>query len=279
MNVYLILFALVLAGAIRVYFWHKFWKGEGRKLQKSGYLPPAPSWFAHVFFRCVNRLIVFLGIGPVKVIGREKLRKFKKARKLVAPNHTQPPDWALVNQGVDYERYTAVTSELRGTRGLLSAWSGCFGVDPKQPSGAEEFVSSCIEVLASKPGASLLYFPQGKLVADNVLRPEDFRPGAVRIARKAAAQVGSEPVVIVPVAIYYNQDRAQATWLHRLMLTIGQKWFRSMFGHKNVGAVVVIGDPIPVNQLPSDPDPEHPHNATEYLRGKIQELLLIAERS
>jgi 1-acyl-sn-glycerol-3-phosphate acyltransferase len=280
MNTYalLVILGLLAVAAVRIYLWRQFWKGEGRKLQTSGYLPPEPSWTARIFFHLVNRLLVFLSIGPVKVIRSEKYRRYK-GRKLVAPNHIQAPDWALVNQGVDYERYTAVTSELRGPRGLFSGWTGCFGVDSKQPNGAENFINACVEVITSKKNSSLLYFPQGKLVADNILRPEDFRPGIVKVARKAASQVGAEPLAIIPVAILYKHDRSQATLLHRLMLTLGQKWFRNIFGAKNFGAVVVVGDPIPVHDLPYDADPEHPHNAIEFLRGKIQELLHVAEQS
>lgn len=276
--VWLVILGLMAVAAVRIYLWRQFWKSEGRKILTSGYLPPAPSWVARIFFRLVNRLLVFLSIGPVKVIRSDKYRRYK-GRKLVAPNHIQEPDWALVNQGVDYERYTAAISQLHGPRGLFSGWTGCFGVDPKQPNGAENFINSCIAVLTSKKDASLLYFPQGKLVADNILRPEDFRPGVIKVARRAASEVGSEPLAIIPVAILYRNDPSRASMLHRLMLTLGQRWFRNIFGKKNFGAVVVVGEPILVQDLPADADPEHPHNATEFLRQKIQELLKVAEKA
>ncbi len=267
----LIVFSAALAAAVRLYIWKRFWQAEGRKLQQSGYLPPAPSPIARLVFHLSNRLIVFLAVGPVKVIGRKNLRGYR-GRLVVVPNHTQPPDWALVNQGVDYERYTASTGELAGVRGFLSAWSGCFGVNSKQPGGGQAVVDASVNVLASKSNASLLLFPQGKLVADNVLRPDDFHTGAVRIMKAAAEKIGAEPLAALPVAIHYKQDATGATWFHRLMRKLGLKWFRNLFGTRNYGAVVVVGKPIPVQQLPEDP-----HQATELLRTKIAELLAVAQ--
>lgn len=269
--------ALVIASALRLRSWYRFWKAEGRKLQQSGYLPPEPTWLARIFFRLSNRLLVWLAIGPVKVIGRENARKFR-GRLLVTPNHIQAPDWALVNQGVDYQRYTAVASQLKGTRGRFSAWTGCFGVNTDQPGGGDAFRQACVSLLATQPDCSLLYFPQGKLVADNILRKEDFRFGAARVLRTVAEQVKDQPVAFLPVAIRYKGNLGEATCLHQAMLRFGQKWFRNLFGTRNVGAVVVVGQPITVDQLPADADPEHPVNATEFIRQRIQELLDIADR-
>mgnify|MGYP003386064210 CR=1 FL=1 len=64
-------------------------------------------------------------------------------------------------------------------------------------------------------GASLGIFPQGALIPENVLKPTEFRPGAVRIAREAAAKSG-ETVYIVPIAIHYNRDAHTAGFLSKL---------------------------------------------------------------
>ncbi|MBX9572436.1 MAG: 1-acyl-sn-glycerol-3-phosphate acyltransferase [Candidatus Obscuribacterales bacterium] len=70
-------------------------------------------------------------------------------------------------------------------------------------------------------GGSLGIFPQGALIPENEMPAYDgnfhygsFRPGAIKMARDAAAATG-EPVYIVPVGIYYNRDKKKADWTLR----------------------------------------------------------------
>lgn len=53
--------------------------------------------------------------------------------------------------------------------------------------------------------------PQGALMPDNVLKPEEFRAGCVRAAKAASAACG-ETVHIVPIALHYSQDPKDAHW-------------------------------------------------------------------
>ena len=84
----------------------------------------------------VCRLVAFVFIGPVKVIGR-KNGKYN-GRLLIASNHQYQFDFSMVSSAVPVGmHYMTVTSELKGLRGVLGAWTGAFGVDPTIPGGAE----------------------------------------------------------------------------------------------------------------------------------------------
>lgn len=156
---------------------------------------------------------------------------------------------------------------------------------------------------------ALMIAPQGALMPDNVLKKEEFRAGAVRIARAAAA-VSGEPVFIVPMGLRYKRDPKDAHWTHRFLgrtrsMFLGKRnplhWnplFKldlnelpaahrgeiererqaalDEYRHSQVtsyGGVVVIGDPISADCLPADPA-----DAIEQIRLIIAGLLAEAEK-
>src|SRR6184192_1359466 len=204
--------AVVIYAALRI----KFWVKEGAKLQISGYLPPKPSWIATTFYTALCRLVAFVFIGPVKVIGR-KNGKYN-GRLLIASNHQYQFDFSMVSSAVPVGmHYMTVTSELKGLRGVLGAWTGAFGVDPTVSGGAEAAVNASITILVRDPRSRMLIFPQGKLVKDNVLRAEEFKTGAVRIAAQAAAKIDRQPLAILPMGVVYKRDPKDATLVHRLL--------------------------------------------------------------
>src|SRR5215470_15259335 len=69
-QVILIIAAILLAAAFSLQRLN-FWRREGLKLQQSGYLPPKSGWIADRVFQGLTRLLIFLTVGPVKVIGRQ----------------------------------------------------------------------------------------------------------------------------------------------------------------------------------------------------------------
>lgn len=165
-------------------------------------------------------------------------------------------------------------------------------------------------VVLALPGSDygIGIFPQGGLLPDDPELKENFRPGAVRIARAAAALSG-EPVYIVPMGINYNREPAKADWTHRFL----SRYRSSFLGIRNpgywhplfrkdisglpeaereaieaerkaikqaqrkshvtiYGGTVVVGDPIDVNTLPEDPI-----EASAVLRSVVAKLLAEAK--
>lgn len=295
---------LGIALAIYVRSRFRFWKGEAKKLLEGGYLPAPPTLAARLFFKLLTRLAVFLIVGPVKVKGRSNARY--KGRLLLAPNHTFALDFAVVRTAVPtHYVQIAKAAEVQGVRAILAAWVGTIaakvegGIAAKPGQGAA-VVTAAANYLASGSHARLLMFPQGKLVYDNVLRPEDFRTGAIRsltLAREnmladETTRADADDMALLPMALHYKRDPRHASLFHKLVNGMGKiipplrkfrRWVdvtRNPDGTKtktvftNYGATVIIGEPIPLSSLPSDP-----HEATEFVRLKIQELLTQAEKA
>lgn len=284
----LLIFGVILVTAAAAIARFNFWKKEGAKLQQSGYLPPAPPLLGRLVFRFITRLARFVMIGPVKVIGRNNLNY--KGRLIIAPNHQFEMDFAMVAAAVPDFHYMTAIEELQGIRGTLGAWTGAYGVDRKQPG--EAVIDASTQLLIRQPNSRVLIFPQGKLIAqwkwdkvtpdgkrtpdaklvhDSYLRPDDFKTGSVRILTKTKALIDGQPAAILPLGIFYKRDCKDATWFHRLLLRAGFKWFRRAFGKSHYGGTIVIGEPIAVESLPSDP-----REATELVRTKIQAALELA---
>jgi 1-acyl-sn-glycerol-3-phosphate acyltransferase len=235
-----VLLALLLVG-LRV----RFWLGEGRKMQQSGYLAPAPSIFAKLFWAIVTRLAGYLLVGPIKVIGRHNLRV--KGRRIFAPNHSFQMDFGLVAVATRTScRYMTLTNELKGLRGAFGAWTGAIPVNPKVEGGGEAALNASIESLVEGPRNSFLIFPQGALL-DTVKR-EDFKTGCARLSHAVYAETEGEPCYVIPMGLLYKRDPQDKPFSDKIFGKL-----RRVFGKPNYGAVIVIGEPIPVQDLPSDP--------------------------
>lgn len=152
--------------------------------------------------------------------------------------------------------------------------------------------------------------PQGALMPDNELKPEEFRVGCVRAA-KAASAMCKEPVFIVPMAFHYLRDAKDAHWSQSIfnwtrsrflglrnpkhwdpifkldLETLGEeekaaveverktKWDAYKRSHVTLyGVVVAVGEPIDVSTLS-----DCPKEAIETIRLKMVDLLETAKRS
>lgn len=276
----------VLAGCLLV-GWFKYWQAHARKFAQSGYTPPPTGWAGKLTFKLVTRLLTFLTVGRVTVVNRYKSPL--RGRVIFAANHQLPCDFAMLRHGANrHFRMLTAADQLTGAVGLLGAFMGVISVAFKQKSDGVAAETACVNAVAEDEG-SLGIFPEGALLPDNPNLSENFRPGAVRIARAAALASGS-PVHIVPIAIFYKHDRKQADWTHRFF-----KRTRSMFlgtrnprnfdpifkeslegktdveraqieaireaklrGYRqsrvtNYGGVVVVGEAIDIRDLPEDP--------------------------
>ena len=96
-------------------------------------------------------------------------------------------------------------------------------------------------------GGTLALFPEG--ASHDAPRLLPMKTGAARIALGAAARTAGR-IAIVPAGLYYTRKQT----------------FRS-------AAVVLFGDPMPVEPLPLDENGEPPHDAVNALTGKIGSAL------
>ncbi len=276
---YVAAFALVVVLGMRARFWYL----EGQKLQQDGYLPPHPTWFGQSLLRVVSKVLTRLYVGPVKVLHNENTDY--PGRLHILPNHQFPLDFTVVGRSLPYGfRHLGTASEMKGKlRGTLSALAGFFAIHTDkgkatEKGGGEKAVKAMGLALARHKRSRVLTFPQGQLVKDNVLRAEEFRTGSIRAMHVAVDEHGVKPeeLAVLPMAIHYLRDRRAASWLHRLFNCLGWKSFRTfkMFGEvtQNYGAIVAIGKPIPMTELPADP-----REAIEKVRVEIDKLLTEAK--
>jgi 1-acyl-sn-glycerol-3-phosphate acyltransferase len=258
-----------LVFALRV----RFWVLEGKKMQTAGYLPPEPTWFGRTFYKVVCHVGFRFAGGPITVIGRENADY--DGPLAIAPNHQHGLDFAAIRVAMPWAyRQIGALKEVIRFPGMaaICAWVGTFTVPVqagKAKTGGQAAIDACARYLCQRRRNKLLMFPQGKLVFDNVLRPEDFRTGAVRALQAAHLLIsdGYAPAFL-PVAIYYHPTSTSATRFRR---TINWLWRKLLPGYGSgpvYGATVVIGKPILITDLPTDI-----REATEILRVRIQELL------
>ncbi len=268
---------IAVAAAFAVYRFN-FWRKEALKMVSGGYLPPPPTMAGNLFLRMLGRIFCFLFVGKVKVKGRENARADRDEHLLVVGNHQFQLDVATMSRVIPGKyRHLGKASEMKNPiRGFLAVFTGHFAArveGGKSTGGSQEVIDACAGALAS---SHLLLFPQGKLVYDNVLRPEDFRTGAVRIAQQCAASSRTR-VSFLPVAIHYDENPEHASWLYSVMKLVGFKTFRkfpdSVKTRTFYGATVVVGKRIPLCELPEDP-----REAIEAIRRQIAVLLAEAQK-
>jgi 1-acyl-sn-glycerol-3-phosphate acyltransferase len=291
-----VLFWALIAALLFMAYRTGYWIWQGRKLQKTGYMPPPSTRFARWFAKRVYQIVCMIGVGPVKVIGAENA-KFA-GRALVLPNHQFALDFAVVGKAIPFSyRQVAKAKELRPIiRGTLAAWAGIVGVQveggkSQEGGGGQAVIDTGARIINASKGARLLLFPQGKLVFSNKISNDDFRTGAIRMVNGAAELGGDDQLYVLPVAVHYKRDRKDASAVHRFMNAIGFKNFRRWKDFELVpnadgtktkvdrifttyGATVVIGKPMAAKDLPKDP-----RAATNAVAAEIQRLLTIAEKA
>ncbi|MBY0551959.1 MAG: 1-acyl-sn-glycerol-3-phosphate acyltransferase [Candidatus Obscuribacterales bacterium] len=260
------LYGAVIALACYLVWRVAYWVRQGRKMRQSGFLPPEPTRCARLTLGFASRLLLFLGVGPVKVIGAENARRHR-GRLLITPNHTFELDFAMVRRALGFGfRFMTHTHQLRGFQGILGAWTGAIPVEPEKKGGGDAAVDAAVNMFKSSPVAKMLMFPQGKLVRDNVIRPEDFRWGFAKISHRTAAETDADDMAVLPMALLYLRDVRDRHWTHFLLAPLRRWW-----GVTNYGGIVVIGEPILVKDLPEDPS-----EATALVRQRIERMLAYA---
>jgi len=132
-----------------------------------------------------------------------------------APGRDSPPIIMFGNHSAWWDAHLAmvVNEECWHTDGYVMVedtqlaryrffrWCGAFSVNRHDPRSAVESINYAIQRLTEAAHRSLLIFPQGEILANDV-RPLVFYQGAGRIAGKVAAQAGA--CALYPIALRYE---------------------------------------------------------------------------
>lgn len=250
-----LLLALLIGAGVMAFMTLRvmFWLKQGKRVLEPGYLPPLPGWTARFMRMVLGKLFVFLFIGRLRVVGRHHLRYC--GRLIVAPNHQTERDAILMPflMRMRHARYFIAKNQALGWRAPLVAWLGGIVVEHATRRGPIAAMMAAIRAMIEELITDFIIFPQGKLVRDNALKREDFFAGVAVLGQRVAPE-SLKTLAYLPVGIYYDRDPNHRTFIHRLLNALRIRKFRSFFGEVISGAVVVIGDPIPVSCLPDDKD-------------------------
>lgn len=143
---------LIASGAAlaSVIIWYLFWNTHANQFQRSGYVPPASSWFGEFGMAAFAYLLTFLTVGSVKVIGKKNART--NGRVLFAANHQLPCDFAMLRRGSGrHFRMLTASDQLGGFFGLLSAAGGVISIafkDKARDGAAAQ--EGCVKALSHK---------------------------------------------------------------------------------------------------------------------------------
>jgi 1-acyl-sn-glycerol-3-phosphate acyltransferase len=264
---------LLLAGcALALYMAYRvaFWIAEGNRVLSPGHVAPRPSLTSRFLRLVLGRLLLFLFVGPVRVIGARNFDFF--GRFIALGNHQTERD-ALVTlwlMGARPLRYFIANNQASGFRAPIVAYTGGIVVHP-EPTAAAASLLAAIRVLKKEQDCSFVLFPQGRLIPNNKLLRQDFHPGVVMLGKKTSKN-SEDPVAYLPFGIFYDRNPAHADAFHRVVNRwMGIKNFRKFFGDITYGAVIVVGAPIPVEILPADTQ-----KATDIL---FEQVCTLAQRA
>jgi 1-acyl-sn-glycerol-3-phosphate acyltransferase len=217
------------------------------------------------------RVLVFVQVGKITVVGRERLPS-TDAPYLVVANHTHYADGPVIGLTLGVRarpRYFIARGVLRFGRGLAALVlgpAGAIAVDLR-PSGGRRELAAGVRVLAS--GERLVLFPEGWAHMDG--HRGTFKRGAAYVAIRAAERRG-RPIAIVPCYLHY--PRHPGEWMTRMRPSL-QYFLTAMgFWRYRRGVTAVIGPPILSDTLPASWD-----EATAFLETRIRALSPTSTRA
>lgn len=234
-------------------------KAYADELARCGYLAPPPTERATKWMQRIARLLVFIQVGRLKIVGAENLDKVD-GPMIVTPNH---PHWAdtcvmplVVNRPARYMAARGVFTFARGLGGVIIGPMGAFAADltPGKGGPARE---AAVDVVAS--GQMLVMFPEGWAYLDGKLG--EFKKGAVRIGRAAAEEIG-RPTYLVPTYLRYG--KYPGSWIRKLHPMWEYLLVFLLFPIYRRGCTITIGEPISSDDLPADVG-----EATAFLKERV----------
>lgn len=136
--------------ALAALAWFLFWRSQARKLQTSGYIPPATSWFGKTIYSGLCWLVTFLTVGPVKVVGKEN--RLASGRVIYLANHQVPADFAVLYRTAGrHYRALGDAAQFPGIMGILAAWLGVISVTFKTKEERAAGEAAAVKVLSGSP--------------------------------------------------------------------------------------------------------------------------------
>lgn len=231
-------------------------KAYMKDLRTPGFIPPSPTVRGWSWQLRLSRILTWVFVGKVKVVGEENLKLVPAGCSYqITPNHSHYADIFVVPpviqiQNARYMADPAVMAGFGGLFGLIIAKMGAFAASRK----------AALDILVN--GEPQVIFPEGWTYLDGNMGR--FHNGAVHFSRQAAAKTERESYN-VPMYIKYGRYPKKGIMklpirLQYALLVLGFIMFRR-------GATVVIGTPIPSSALPANNN-----DASELLRSEILKL-------
>lgn len=167
--------------------------------------------------RLVVRLWVFVQVGNIKIVGKERLNH--PGPVIFVPNHSSMFDalvmYIILRRWARYMTAVEMMRGLGGLPGLVLSSVGCFAVDRKNGTTV---LDPAIKVVAS--GQDMVIFAEGKINSFALLMR--FKSGPARIALGAARQSGKR-VTLMPVHICFGKRDPYTAAIDNY-LRMGFKW-------------------------------------------------------
>lgn len=209
------------------------------KCLESGFLPKT---FRPLMFlgRQLARLMVFVQVGKVRIIGAENLEA--EGQFIICPNHSSMLDAPVMYSILKRRepvRYMTAMEVMRGWGGMkavLMGALGCFAVDR---SRGRTVIEPAIKILLE--GESLIIFPEGRVSETEECQPFQPGPAIIGLGTWKRSQ-GKKPDGIIPVHIHYH--RRHDPTAREGYGTMGLKW--------RGGVTITIGKPIKFKDLPKE---------------------------
>jgi 1-acyl-sn-glycerol-3-phosphate acyltransferase len=212
--------------------------------------------------KIIARILIFLQVGKVRVIGHENL-KASEFPCILAANHPHYIDpfilASLINR---FPRTMTAEGALRfayGLGGLVLAPWGAFSANLDPNQGGSAYRAAIRVVTSDQP---LILFPEGWSNLDGITRP--FKKGVVRIAKVAAKKMEQE-FPVIPVFLRYGSY--PGAWINKISPAKQYSFLLLGFLRYRRGVTVVIGEPILAKELPADDE-----EAILFLRKRILNL-------
>jgi 1-acyl-sn-glycerol-3-phosphate acyltransferase len=260
-----LLLAVAMLFSIFAWWFTPTWRRAreyAKNVSTCGYLAPPPTVRGMRWLDRVTRTLMFIQVGRMTVIGRENLDLHGPAM-IVAPNHPNSADVfvmpQVLNRPARYMAAQGVMTACFGLGALIAGPMGGFCVDITPGHGGPAH-DAAVKIVTT--GQVLNMHPEGHTHLDG--RVNEYKKGAIRIAREAAQELGTD-VYLVPVFLRYG--RYPGEWINSYSDTWGYMYLLANFWKYRRGVTVVIGIPIASSELPFDDD-----DAIEFLKQRTLAL-------
>ena len=188
---------------------------------------------------------------------------------LVTPNHGNMNDVVVLPAVMRGKRegYLATDGLFKLAGGLGGLVLGKMGIIPVTLDKGKGAAARDTAIECLVRGIPLVLWPEGYSYCDGSMGV--FKKGAVLIAAEAARRLG-QTTYIVPVYLRYG--RYPGHWIRKVRIELQYVLCFLLWPLYRRGCTVVIGEPVPSNMLPADPDGQIGELATHMLKREVCKL-------